>query len=282
LKNYWQNTKLKNIDFKKLIMLKKFSVLIIPDKDNLNSKSYRFSFEKTIAVVSSYSLIIAFLGFLIFSMTPLRGIFSTSSVLSRAEINTINELNERMVKLSKEINDLRNSDEKLKKAVKLTDSTIFRMENPSKNIKNKTGGNLLAVFRQLLIKFKLIQSESISFIRPVTGFISRNFDPERGHMGVDFVVKSGTPVYVSANGFIIFANYTVKDGNMIIVSHPGNYISIYKHCSSLLKKERENVVQGELIALSGNTGEITTGSHLHFEIWKDGVPINPINILIKN
>ena len=274
--------KLKNIDFKWLVTLKKFSVLIIPDKNNLNGKSYRFSFGKTIAVVSSYSLIIAFLGFLIFNITPLRGIFSSSSVLSSTEIKTINELNERMVKLSKEINDIRNSDEKLKKAVKLTDSTIFRMENPSKNIKNKTGGNILAVFRQLLIKFRLIQSESISFIRPVTGFISRNFDPERGHMGIDFVVKSGTPVYVSANGFIIFANYTVKDGNMIIVSHPGNYISIYKHCSSLLKKERENVVQGELIALSGNTGEITTGSHLHFEIWKDGVPINPINILIKN
>jgi murein DD-endopeptidase MepM/ murein hydrolase activator NlpD len=101
-------------------------------------------------------------------------------------------------------------------------------------------------------------------------------------MGIDFVVKTGTPVYVSANGFIIFANYTVKDGNMIIVSHPGNYISVYKHCSSLLKKERETVVQGELIALSGNTGEITTGPHLHFEIWKEGKPINPITILIKN
>ena len=274
--------KLKNIDIRKLFMLKKFSVLIIPDDQDLNPKTHRFSFNKTITLVSAYTLIIAFLGFLVFNMTPLKDIFPKSSGLTSSELRTINELNERMIKLSKELNDIKKSDEKLKSAVKLTDSTIFHMENPSKTIRNKSGGNILAVFRELLIKFKLIQKESISFIRPVTGFISRNFDPERGHMGIDFVVKSGSPVYVSANGFIIFANYTVKDGNMIIVSHPGNYISIYKHCSSLLKKERDTVIQGELIALSGNTGEITTGSHLHFEIWKDGVPINPITVLIKN
>ena len=274
--------KLKNIDIRNLFMLKKFSVLIIPDNNDINSKTHRFSFNKTIAIVSTYSLIIALLGFLIFNMTPLKDIFPKSAGLSSSELRTINELNERMIKLSKELSEIRKSDEKLKSAVKLTDSTIFHNEKSSKTIKNNTGGNILAVFRELLTKFKLVQKESISFIRPVTGFISRNFDPERGHMGIDFVVKSGTPVYVSANGFIIFANYTVKDGNMMIVSHPGNYISIYKHCSSLLKKERDIVIQGELIALSGNTGEITTGSHLHFEIWKDGVPINPITILIKN
>jgi murein DD-endopeptidase MepM/ murein hydrolase activator NlpD len=274
--------KLNNIDLKKIFTLKNFSVLIIPDNTNLNSKTYRFSYRKTMAVVFTYSLIMALLGFIIFSMTPLKGLFSKSSNFSNTELKSINELNERMIKLSKELNEIRNSDEQLKKAIKLGDSSLFNKENASGNAKIKAGGTILSVFRELLIKFQILQKESISFIRPVTGFISRNFDPERGHMGIDFVVKTGTPVYVSANGFIIFANYTVKDGNMIIVSHPGNYISVYKHCSSLLKKERDTVVQGELIALSGNTGEITTGPHLHFEIWKEGKPINPITILIKN
>ena len=274
--------KLNNIDLKKIFTLKNFSVLIIPDNTNLNAKTYRFSYRKTMAVVFTYSLIMALLGFIIFSMTPLKGLFSKSSNFSNTELKSINELNERMIKLSKELNEIRNSDEQLKKAIKLGDSSLFNKKNASGNAKIKAGGTILSVFRELLIKFQILQKESISFIRPVTGFISRNFDPERGHMGIDFVVKTGTPVYVSANGFIIFANYTVKDGNMIIVSHPGNYISVYKHCSSLLKKERDTVVQGELIALSGNTGEITTGPHLHFEIWKEGKPINPITILIKN
>ena len=274
--------KLNNIDLKKIFTLKNFSVLIIPDNTNLNAKTYRFSYRKTMAVVFTYSLIMALLGFIIFSMTPLKGLFSKSSNFSNTELKSINELNERMIKLSKELNEIRNSDEQLKKAIKLGDSSLFNKKNASGNAKIKAEGTILSVFRELLIKFQILQKESISFIRPVTGFISRNFDPERGHMGIDFVVKTGTPVYVSANGFIIFANYTVNDGNMIIVSHPGNYISVYKHCSSLLKKERDTVVQGELIALSGNTGEITTGPHLHFEIWKEGKPINPITILIKN
>ena len=100
-------------------------------------------------------------------------------------------------------------------------------------------------------------------------------------MGIDFVVKSGTPVYASANGYVIFSDYTNKDGNMLIIGHPDNYITIYKHCSVLMKKERDTVIQGELIALSGNTGEITTGPHLHFEIWKDGQPIDPRTVLIN-
>lgn len=275
--------KLNIIDIKKIFRMKGYSVLIIPDDANENSKTHRFSYGRMIAIVSAYSLIVAFFGFIIFSMTPVKGlIFSNNSRLSNTELKTINELNERMLKLSNELNEIKNSDEKLKNAIKLTDSNIFHIENPGKNIKDKGGGNILSVFRELLIKFNLVQKESISFIKPATGFISRDFNPEKGHMGIDFVLKTGTPVYVSANGFVIFANYTVKDGNMIIVLHPGNYVTVYKHCSSLLKKVRDTVVQGELIALSGNTGEITTGPHLHFEIWKDGVPINPITILIKN
>ena len=275
--------KLNRTEIKKFLRLKSFSVLIVPDNTDSTAKSHKFSYGKMIAVVSIYSLIIAFIGFLFFSVTPFRSlIFSNGSNLSTRDLNTIKELNERMIKLSKELNEIRNSDSKLRSAIKLTDSTIFKMETPAKNIRNKAGGSILAVFRELLTKFNLIQREGINFIKPAMGFISRNFDPEKGHMGVDFVVKTGTPVYVSANGFVIFANYTVKDGNMIIVSHPENYITVYKHCSALLKKERDTVVQGELIALSGNTGEITTGPHLHFEIWRDGKPINPITILTKN
>lgn len=282
MKNFWQSMKPKKFDIKKLFKLNRLSILVIPDRSDLNTKTRQYYFREIAIIALIYSIIIAILGFLTLNLTPLRGIFVKSSNISSTDLKTINELNDRMIKLSKELNEIRSSDERLKKVVRLTDSTIFHMVDPVKTIKNKTGGNILSVFRQLLVKFRLVQQESISFLRPVSGFISRNFDPERGHMGVDFVVKSGTPVYVSANGFVIFANYTVRDGNMIIVSHPGNYISIYKHCSSLLKKERDIVIQGELIALSGNTGEITTGAHLHFEIWKDGVPINPITILLKN
>lgn len=94
-------------------------------------------------------------------------------------------------------------------------------------------------------------------------------------------MKSGTPVYAAANGYVIFADYTTEDGYMIILDNNNGYITVYKHCSVLLKRARDVVLQGETIALSGNTGEISTGPHLHFEIWKDGKPINPEKILIN-
>ena len=125
------------------------------------------------------------------------------------------------------------------------------------------------------------QSKSYYFSKPADGFISRGFDPERGHMGIDFVIKTGTPVFAAANGYVIFADYTTKDGYMIILNHNNGYISVYKHCSVLLKRARETVLQGEVIALSGNTGEISTGPHLHFEIWKNGEPIDPKKVLIN-
>lgn len=94
-------------------------------------------------------------------------------------------------------------------------------------------------------------------------------------MGIDFVIKTGTPVYSAAGGYIVFADFTVNDGYMVIIAHSDGYITVYKHCSVLLKKARDIVSEGEMIALSGNTGELSTGPHLHFEIWKDGKPLGP-------
>jgi len=162
LKKFWQNTKFKNIDLKKLFKLKSFSVLIISDNTNLNTKTHQFSYGKTIAIVFSYSLIMAFLGFIIFSLTPLKGLFfSAGSNLSSTELRTINELNERMIQLSKELNEIRNSDEKLKKVIKFGDSTIFNKENSVNKVKNKSGGTILSVFRELLIKFQIGQEGEI-------------------------------------------------------------------------------------------------------------------------
>ena len=111
--------------------------------------------------------------------------------------------------------------------------------------------------------------------------MSRNFDPNKGHFGIDYVLKRGTPIHASSGGYVIFSDYTVKDGHMLIISNPNNYITIYKHCSILLKRVRETVSTGEIIALSGNSGLITTGPHLHFEIWKEGRPINPKKIFLN-
>lgn len=100
-------------------------------------------------------------------------------------------------------------------------------------------------------------------------------------MGIDYAVSEGTLVFAPANGTIIFANYTPDNGNVLIIQHKENHLTIFKHCSALLKSVREYVIQGEPIALSGNTGTNTSGPHLHFEIWKNSKPIDPIGLLIN-
>ncbi len=146
---------------------------------------------------------------------------------------------------------------------------------------NRAEGNLLKIFKKIINSETIIQVEPISLIKPSDGFISRKYDAGRGHMGIDIVVKEGTPVYASAGGLIIFSDYTPNFGYVVIFSHSNNYITTYKHCSSVLKRERDIVEQGELIALSGNSGTRSSGPHLHFEIWRDGQAIDPETVLLN-
>lgn len=271
--------KLDKAKINEIFKTRKFSVLIIPDSTNNNARTRTISNWRFLIILLCYTLITAISGAFIVNYTPLKSLLpSGQTIYNKMEMKTINDLNQRIIQLNNDLLKLQNNNSRLKNALKLGDSTLFINEN---QVKNRTGGSILAVVRDLIQKIQNTQKTGTLFLKPVSGFLSRNFAPEKGHMGVDFVVKTGTPVYATANGFVIFADYTVKDGYMMIISHPGNYISVYKHCSSLLKKERENVVQGEIIGLSGNTGDITSGPHLHFEIWNSGKPIDPITILIN-
>ena len=227
---------------------------------------------------------IAIVGYLFFSITPIGNIFISNKKFSGEEIKKIEELNSRMIFLSKELESLKSTNERLKYAIKLGDSTLIeslKNRNDSVSLRKKSDGNILSVFRDFIKLFKDKPQENLYFTKPVNGFISREFNYEKGHIGIDFVVKKGTSVFAAANGYVIFSDYTIEDGYMIIINHKDSYISVYKHCSVLLKKPREMVQQSELIALSGNTGESSTGPHLHFELWKDGIPVNPKNLFLN-
>lgn len=110
---------------------------------------------------------------------------------------------------------------------------------------------------------------------PVEGFPTRGFDPRGGHYAVDIAVASGTPVRAVGDGYVILADWTQGGGYTVAVQHAGGYVSIYKHNKRLLKRVGDRVRSRETIAISGNTGEITTGPHLHFEFWQNGLAQDP-------
>ncbi|WP_400075779.1 M23 family metallopeptidase [Winogradskyella sp. R77965] len=114
---------------------------------------------------------------------------------------------------------------------------------------------------------------------PVNGTISEGYNLEEKHFAVDVVVAANTPVKATADGTVIFAEWTVETGYVVIIEHNRELISVYKHNSTITKGQGDLVKAGEVIAMSGNTGELTTGPHLHFELWSKGYPVNPTNFI---
>ena len=117
---------------------------------------------------------------------------------------------------------------------------------------------------------------------PVSGPISEGYDIRESHYGVDIVVAENTPVKAVSDGTVIFSEWTVETGNVIIIEHSYGMISVYKHNSTLTKTQGERVRKGEVIATAGSTGDFSTGPHLHFELWNDGQSVDPTDFIDFN
>ncbi|MFQ5636631.1 MAG: M23 family metallopeptidase, partial [bacterium] len=122
-------------------------------------------------------------------------------------------------------------------------------------------------------------AENVPTLLPVKGFLTLDFQKDgwfspKTHTGVDIVAKKGTLVRAAGGGVVIFSNWTLDLGYLVIIDHGGGLLSYYGHNQRLLKPERTFVKKGEPIALLGTSGK-SSGPHLHFEIWNDGVPVDP-------
>lgn len=117
--------------------------------------------------------------------------------------------------------------------------------------------------------------ESFLFFPPVSGYISQKFDPSKKHFAIDIVAKENEPVKSVADGAVIFSEWSSDTGYVIILEHEQGYLSVYKHNESLNYVQGDMVKAGDIIGTIGNTGEYSTGYHLHFELWNDGYPLDP-------
>lgn len=127
-----------------------------------------------------------------------------------------------------------------------------------------------------------IPLEQIVFMPPLKGEVTAGFDVQKDHFGIDIAAPRNTPVKATADGVVVLSGYTVETGYSIAIQHPNNTLSFYKHNSALLKKEGSTVRAGEAIAIIGNSGERTSGPHLHFELWYRGRPVNPGEYMVFN
>lgn len=266
--------------------LKKSSIYITPNFPSLGTKRYKIKLFQLVNYSVLFLIILILVLSLLFTFTPLNQIImflENDKIAEQTE--RITELENKIIILVNELDRVTTVDKRLNYALSLAktdslDSTAAIYDSLRKTKGNliPAGGSILMVFEELISRFN---SDSLFWIKPINSIIGREFNPDKGHLGIDFLVKEGTPIIAPADGTIIFADYTAENGNVIIIQHKENYLSIFKHCSVILKRVRTDVTQGEVIALSGNTGTNTSGAHLHFEIWKNSKPINPKGLLLN-
>ena len=122
---------------------------------------------------------------------------------------------------------------------------------------------------------RYILANNLPSVKPADGLISRIYDSETKHFGIDIVNIEGTPIFATADGQVVFSGFSNDFGNSIILDHQNGYLSHYYHNQENFFKRGDSVKAGDVIAKLGNTG-MSTGPHLHFEIWKDGEPADPL------
>ena len=115
----------------------------------------------------------------------------------------------------------------------------------------------------------------LTLFKPISGKVTQKYDPATRHYAVDIATKLNTPVRSTTEGVVVFSGWSDDVGYVIIIDHPYDLLSVYKHNSSISVSQGEVVEQGQVIAFSGNSGMNTTGPHLHFEIWSNGFSLNP-------
>lgn len=266
-------------------------LLIIRNEENLSERS-TISFTYTKLIVFSFAIFIVLL-FLSLSLS--------STILSQwyDPRHATLEANKKLMQLSLKLDSLQYEVERKDMFINTFKSILMEdfegidsteIQNPQITQTNYTGEDALAPIDSLIRRqFEEVGEEymgfnnqpfaqdlqDIYFFAPISGIITSRFDLSEEHFGVDVVAKTDEPVKSIADGSVIMADWTQSSGNIIAIQHRGNLISVYKHNAALLKKVGSFVSAGEIIAIIGNTGELTTGPHLHFELWYNGNPVNP-------
>lgn len=145
--------------------------------------------------------------------------------------------------------------------------SLFRVE-----YEIETRNNL---FERDVVNENPSEYKMVSFYAPLKGMITNHFNREEKHYGIDLVADNNSVIKAITDGTVIYSDWTVDNGYCIGIQHNGNLFSVYKHNAVLLKDDGDFVVAGDAIAIYGNSGSLSTGPHLHFELWYNGTPLDP-------
>ena len=255
--------------------------------------SYRISLMNVYLLISSVVVIVGLLVLMAIAFTPLKKYIPGYGDASKDEV--VQEAYERITELEKSLEAHQAYEENIKKILIGDVQTIDEVPEgepaPADSIKEVEPSDKV---QQLSQELKLeevadaaqkpktvsfmrrdIPLEQLYFTAPVTGEVSSGYMPENEHFGIDILSPKNTAIKAAADGYIFLADWTLETGNTIGIQHSNNTITFYKHNSVNLKKAGSYVKAGEAVAIIGNTGTLSSGPHLHFELWHKGKPVDP-------
>lgn len=269
----------------------------------INSKSLETAYQRQIQLLYVYSILFVAL---LLILTPMFYLFyQTASTSTKKIVNptTEKQYKQHIIKLNKTVNDLEDklqSNNQYIQSIRtiLTKNQTIKLDT---TLKPKTAGaevsetDLLPSGEDSLFRDKIIRQEYFNqnnniasntkktqqasdielLFTPLKGLVTQNYSIVDGHLAVDIAAKEGESIKAAEEGTVIFANFTADTGYVMIILHNNGMITAYKHNSIVYKKAGDFVEKGEVIAAVGNTGELTTGPHLHFEVWVEGKQVDP-------
>jgi murein DD-endopeptidase MepM/ murein hydrolase activator NlpD len=247
--------------------LKKKYQLYIRDLNNLEEKGLlKFTYIK--GIVWSAVIVVFFLALSLALVSTILSKWLHPEYLEKQNRDRISQLNTVIDSLETEVENQSNfikvmqnaiegkNDESAAQAYKIYKDYYDNISNKKDDVSNITLNNLL-------------------FFRPAMGIITNKFDPEVKHYGIDIAAEEGESIKSIADGIVILSSFTIDSGCVIVIQHSNDLLSVYKHSSLLLKKVGNFVKKGEVIGNIGSSGELSSGPHLHFEMWSNGNPMNP-------
>lgn len=280
--------------------LRKKDRLVVVDLDTYEEiRHFNFSALSLIIYALFFAFIIIVFTWLIIAFTPIKqAIPGYPNINKQKALAYKNKNNEEWLAANKEKLNQEHIYYKNLKTI-LSDSVVAttnnQIEDTVNSINHSQNFNITkndSLLRQKVDEKEkyLIQSNNnkqtnndlkgILFFPPLNGSISDSINIKGGHYGVDIIAPKDEPVKATLNGTVIFTDWTPDNGNVIHIQHANNLVSVYKHNSVLLKKIGDYVKTGEPIAIIGNSGKLSTGPHLHFELWHNGVALNPIHYIL--
>ncbi len=269
-------------------------VLFDDDEGPASSKTFKFRPEKLWHLFYGSLAVMLMIALLIFMFTPVGNLIYNQEDHQLRQ--SVIEISERVQALKDSLNARDMQLAEIQQILSTGTDTVFDVGTPYQpQIQNTEGSefreqnavsevNAYEMISQNEIIFSSLFKQAPEFpaFYPVNGTLTRGYNPENGHYGIDIATKNNIPFRALADGAVINQDWTTNYGYVIQVQHNNGIISIYKHASSVSKKIGDVILKGEILGTVGDVGILSSGPHLHLEIWKNGVPQNPNSYLVKS